>query len=427
MVLSRNAPVSGVLLRPCVLAAAVLLGGCAPTAPPQPPTPSDIPQLQAALARDGHDVGTRLRLAEAYRRAGQAEGSVTLLEPMLGREPAAAFFLALTREDQGQHAEARRLYRDYLERGGAGVLRQQVRDRLALLERMELEQAVRAAVAGGQEIAPKGAAPRTVGVFPFMLVSENPELRPLGTALAELLTTDLAQTNRLTVLERSQVQQLLNELALGETGRVDPATAARSGHLLGAGTIVQGRVEDVASVLSLQAAVVRVPGDAGEPLRERDGLDRIFEMEKRMALSIYERLGIQLTAAERERVLRRPTSSVQALLALGYGLEAQDAGRYAEARAHFARALQLDPSFVLARTRLSEADAQARATAQPGLLAEHGLMEIENLRRRQLFDAMDLYVADPSARDAFIEAAGAEGATRQGTARIVIRRPGGQP
>jgi TolB-like protein len=430
MVLIRGGAVRVPSWRLAAVGSLTLVLACAVRVPIEAPTPADIPRLEAALARDAGDVEARLLLAEAHRRDGRPDAAVALLEPILEREAAAAFFVALARDDQEQYAEARRLYRDYLERGHDGQLKRQVRDRLALLERLELQQAVRATLAREQQLAATTPAPNTVGVFPFLLISDNPELRPLGTALAELLTTDLAQTNRLVVLERSQVQRLLDEIQLGESGRVDTATAARSGRLLGAGTIVQGRVEGGATDLALQAAVVRVPTDAaaGDPLRERDALERIFELEKRLALGIYERLGIQLTAAERERVLRRPTSNVQALLAFGYGLEAQDAGRYAEARDHFARAVQLDGGFILARTRLAQAEAQARASSvAPGVLAQLGLIEIDGQRRIEMLRAMELLVTDPSGRDAFLEASGAEGAARQGTAQIVIRRPGGQP
>jgi tetratricopeptide (TPR) repeat protein len=430
MVLSRAFAVRAVACRSLVLVAVGVPTACTHAVPAPAPTPSEIPQLEAALARDAEDVDTRFRLAEAHRRDGRPDGAAALLEPVVAREPAAAFFLALAREDQQQYPEARRLYQDYLARGESSELRQQVRHRLALLERLELQHAVRAALAREQELAQTAPAPLTVGVFPFLLVSDNPELSPLGTAMAELLTTDLAQTSRLTVLERAQVQLLLDEVRLGESGRVDPATAARGGRLLGAGTIVQGRVEGSATDLTLQAAVLRVPTDtlARDPLRERDALDRIFELEKRVALGIYDRLGIQLTPAERQRVLRQPTSNLQALLALGAGLESQDAGRYGEARDHFARALRLDPGFELARARFRQADAQARAAAVPtGTLAEIGLGEAAGVRRRRLLDTMELLVPDPGGRDPFLEAIGAEGTVRHGTAQIVIRRPGGQP
>lgn len=431
---SAAGPWSPTVVRRAAAAIVMIVAGCAPAglSVPAAPTPAELPALRAALAADSGDVAVRFRLAEAYRLDGQPEAARLLLEPVLEQEPAASFYLALVHDEQGDMDEARRLYQDYLDRGRNGELRRHVRDRLALIERLELQRAVRDAIARERELADMPPRQGTVGVFPFLVVTEEPGLRPLGTALAELLSTDLAQTDRLTVLERAQIGYLLAELSLGESDRVDPATAARSGRILGAGSLVQGRVEGGDGSVALQAAVVRLPTEtlSGDPLRERDALARIFDLEKRLALAIYERLGIQLTAAERERVMRVPTANVQALVAFGYGLEAQDAGQWADAAGHFVRALQLDPGFDLARTRYEDAVTLARAEAAPlPALGRLGVLEtgpvLEWQRWQALFQAVDILVPDPGLRDPAAEALGLEGPGRNGTIELVIRRPGG--
>jgi tetratricopeptide (TPR) repeat protein len=421
---------------PGTVAAVVLalsLAACAGASPavPAAPTPAEIPRLEAALALDPGALAVRLRLAEAQRRNGQPEAARLLLEPAAA-EPAAVFSLALLQEDLGDLAAARRLYREYLERGQNGELLARVRDRLALLERLELQRAVRDALTREQELAGTPPAPRTVGVFPFLMVTDDPSLQPLGTALAEMLTTALAQTDRLTVLERSQVRLLLDEIRLGESGRVDAATAARSGRILGAGSLVQGRIEGDAGQIALQAAVLSLPQDSvgRNPLRDRDALERIFDLEKRLALAVFQELGIQLTEAERQRVTRMATRNVQALIAFGYGLEAMDAGRHAEAATRFVEALHQDPGFDAARSRYEEAVALYRAEGSgPGQLGALGALELgplEEVRRWQrAFERVELLVPDPATRDAAAEALGVEGPGRQGTAEIIIRRPGG--
>lgn len=428
MRLGRTARVWWVTRAVLPLGVCVLTEVCAGPYTPAatPPTPADIPALQRALSRDSSDVGVRLRLAEANRRAGKPDAAIALLEPVAGRNATASFYLGVVDEEQGRVADARRHYADYVSRGPDARLRDQARRRLAFLDRLELQQAVRSAIANERQLANRTPEPRTVGVFPFLTVTSDPQLAPLGTALAELLTTDLAQTDRVRVLERVQVQKLLDELSLAASGRVDPATAARSGQLLGAGTIVQGRVEGGDAALALQALVVRVPTAraAAGPLSERDALSRIFDLEKRLALGIYDRMGIQLTAAERERVTRQATTNVQALLALGFGLEAQDAGRYGEAVSQFARAVQLDPNFLIAKQHLDQARALQLASATTtSALAELALAPIDIVAPPDPFRAVEQLVPDPGTRDAVAEALGAEGVGRRGTAEIVVRRP----
>ena len=426
---ARRAPASA------WIALALVLTSCA--VPPREPTlaaePVQIPDLQRAFTRDSTDTGARIRLAEAQRRAGQPAIAARLLEPIADRTPIAGFYLALVREDQGRAADARRLYERYLAQPGGGELRDHVRDRLSLLSRVELQEAVRSALARERELSTQPAEARVVGVFPFLTATTDPQLHPLGTAFAELLSNDLAQTDRLRIVERARVQQLLDEIKLTEARRVDPASAVRSGRLLGAGTLVQGRIEGTNAQVNFQAAVVRVQtptagAAAAAPLRERDALARLFDVEKKLALGIYDRMGIQLSAAERDRVTRQATRNVQALLELGYGLESQDAGRYAEAATHFARAAQLDPSFALARQKAAEATVQARAVAYtPAMLGQLALSDVAAvrlaLRRENLFEGVERLVPDPTVRDASVEALGVEGLGRSGTADLVIRRP----
>src|SRR5512143_248099 len=233
----------------CALVLAVACAGSRtpPAAGPRPNQNSTI--QQASSARSG-DLSSRLQSAELQRRAGQLDNAARLLEPVADSTPLAAFYLGLVREDQGRIADARWLYQKFLATAPAAQLRDRVRDRLALLDRLELQQAVRAALARERELSSRTPEPRTIGVFPFLTTTADPQLHPLGTALAELLTTDLAQTERLRVVERTRVQELLDEMKLNESGRADPATAVRSGHLLSAGTLVQGRIEGTGSELS---------------------------------------------------------------------------------------------------------------------------------------------------------------------------------
>lgn len=414
--------------------ALLAVGACAPAALPDGPSPAQIPALEAAVDRFPDDVAARTRLGEAYRRAGRAEAALSLLEPAsrIGYAPATVL-LGLAYEDLGRLDDARALYRAYLESPGGGSLSAQVRSRLAVLRRAELEGAVRSAIANERGLAGRVPSPATIGVFPFLTVTEDPELRPLGTALAELITTDLAQTDRLQVLERTRLQHLLDEIALAESGRVDPSTAARTGRLLGAGRIVQGRAEGARESLSLEAVVVPVASTDSIPegVRDAAAIDEIFELEKRLALSLYQAMGIQLTPAERERVTRRQTENVQALIAFGFGLEAMDAGRYAEAVEQFRRAVQLDPAFELGEERLTEAEALALAIAPAELdrlaAGELGSPYLDWQGLRLLFAPLDALVPDPSGRESVVEALGTEGVDRSGTAEIIIRPPGGTP
>jgi TolB-like protein len=203
-------------------------------------------------------------------------------------------------------------------------------------------------------------------VFPFAYRGTDPEWEPLERALAELLVTDLAVPGRLTVLERVKVQSLLDEMALAEAGFTGPAAAARSGRLLGAGRIVQGSFRVAEQSVAVDAAVVAVGGGTDgrvDPVTGQERVERLLELEQRIALDLHAEMGIALTPAERARIEERPTSSVQALLAFGRGLAASDRGDLDAARQSFAEAERIDPAFALARAGRLRAERMTRARA----------------------------------------------------------------
>lgn len=346
-----------------VLVALALCAGCASARPElAAPTLGEIASLEARVAADPGDIETGLYLASGYREAGrvdEAQELVAALAEHAPDDPGLLVMQGLLAEDIGDYDAAVGFYRDFLAESTQGTLRDEVEWRLEAARVEALRADVRDALAREEELAQTQPDPATVGVFPFVFEGGDPQYEPLALVLPELLTTDLGITGRLTVIERTKIQALLNELQLGESGRVEEATAARSGRLLGSGHIVQGRFRiEEATRVDVDASVVTVgpPGqELADPLGAQDEIERFFELEKRLAFGIYDELGVQLTPAERERVNERPTESIEALLAFGRGLAASDAGDFGQARQHYAEAAALDPSFVLARTRMNRA------------------------------------------------------------------------
>jgi tetratricopeptide (TPR) repeat protein len=412
------------------VAAVVALAACAaPPARGQPPSAAEIPALEQRVERNARDVDALTRLGAAYRQAGRLDEAERTLQRALAEDPndpRAIALQGLTHEELGQPGRARELYVAYLRTGRSRELRRQLSARLHLLERQELREAVRAALAREAELAATAAEPRTVAVFPFAFQGTDPELRPLGRALAEMLVTDLSQTGRLRVLERTGVQMLLDEIELAEEGLVDAGTAARSGRILGAGRIVQGQIGGGEELLRLQAAIVGV-GDGwdGHTVNEEDALQRLFDLQKRLSLRIHTVLGIELSPAERLRVERHQTQNLQALLAFGRCLEAEDAGDFQQAAQLCAEAIALDPGFELARERQERA--QASLTASQESLERLTQQAFEepggSASLQESLEAIQTIVPEANGRSPAAEAFGTEGLGGRAILEIIIRRP----
>ncbi len=102
------------------------------------------------------------------------------------------------------------------------------------------------------------AAKDTLAVLYFESSEMNPELSGLKVGLAQMLITDLANTGDFTVVEREQLQAILDEQKLGHEGITEPGTAARIGKLLGAQKMLMGGYFKLGATFRVDARLVDV-------------------------------------------------------------------------------------------------------------------------------------------------------------------------
>jgi len=208
--------------------------------------------------------------------------------------------------------------------------------------------------------------PSTIAVLPLTIAGDS-SLQSLSRGLAELLMSDLALVRSLRLLERVQISALLDELKLGQSGRADVRTAARVGRLLRAERLVQG----VAALtpngpVRMSATVVRGDGTVRSGAEASGTFRQLLDLEKQLVFGLATELGIQLTEAERQRILRQGPKNLAAFLAYSRGLDALDARDYRAAAAAFGAAARADPSFQQAHQQQQGAEAAPVVAASGG-------------------------------------------------------------
>lgn len=80
----------------------------------------------------------------------------------------------------------------------------------------------------------------------------------LGEKISELVYSDLTANPGVELVERAKLDKAIDELALGKTGLVDEAAAARIGHMVGAQVLVTGRAFPLDDELFIVAKVIGV-------------------------------------------------------------------------------------------------------------------------------------------------------------------------
>lgn len=204
-----------------------------------------------------------------------------------------------------------------------------------------------------------GWAGPVLAVAPFENHSADPAFAPLGRGLADMLITDLGQVSSLTVVERSRLQSIHDELALQQSAWADPKTAARVGAGVGASWILVGSLVSVEPILRIDARVLDVATGAVRTSRAVSGpKSDFFLLEKELAQGLLADLDLSATAREQAALGRVATESFDALLAYSAGLEALDRGAIEEAKARLEAALSADERFARAASALEDLSAR---------------------------------------------------------------------
>lgn len=347
------------------MAAVLALAALAPAPAGAQRVRDNVARLERARTATPNNVAVLRALGVAYYRAERYADARPVLQRARELDPrdgVAALYFGMTAEKLNDMTAAKEAYSSYLRHGRTSRVRSQLRARLAAVQRAELAQAAKDAIANEARLAATPGSPRTVAVFPLRFSGTDSSLVPLERGIAALMVTDLSMSRELTVLERERVQALMDEVTLSQSGRADATTAVRSGRMLAAGRVIQGSITQLPNrALRLDAAVVDVP--TSQALRSAQGEDRleqIFALEKQIVLQVFDALGVRLSPEERARIEERPTRSLQAFLAFSSGLLAEDNGNLDLASRFYGDALRIDPGFGAAAAARTSVD-QARS------------------------------------------------------------------
>jgi TolB-like protein len=249
-------------------------------------------------------------------------------------------------------------WRGYVQQAPITLARaREVRGHLTLLDREAARRFVQRATANEAARVQVPTDRWHVAVLPF--ASQSPgagggsQQQGFNRAVVAMIAVDLARVPGLTVLEREKIDVLAQELRLSASELVDPATAARPGRLLGAGTLVAGSVYNAPGPAGpgsgryrLNSAVSDVPRGRLLGHSEAEGLQaEFFVLQKRIVHGILDLLDVRDRPAAVDTI---HTRNWEAYARFARGLQLLAESRFADARQAFLAALQLDPDFALA-------------------------------------------------------------------------------
>jgi TolB-like protein len=348
---------------PLILAGALGLGACAGSAPSTTvaPAPQDLSALQAELDKNPGNSALATRVGIGYYEAKNFTRARDVLRAATAVDKQnypAQVYLGLSYEELGKLDSARVAYSTALAQTRSARHRSDLEGRLTLLTQKELRVQAREAIAKEAQLSREPITGNAVAVLPFRYVGSNEDLRPVSRGLTQLMITDLAKLSQLRLPEREQVQALVDEMALADAGRVDPATGARSGRLLRASRVIQGSVQDNPGRQELKVDATVVDAKDAKVIGTGSGQDKLqelFALQKQILFRLVDQMGITITPADRRALSERPTADLQAFLAYSRGLESEDRGDWPAAASNFSAAVARDPNFRAAKDKEAKA------------------------------------------------------------------------
>lgn len=204
--------------------------------------------------------------------------------------------------------------------------------------------------------AQEAPAKRTVAVLYFdnnSLVKKE-EMEPLRKGLADMMITELSKIEAFQVVERTNLEQILEEMKLGQAGMVEEGKAQEVGKMLGAENLILGSYMAMFDgKLRIDARLVEV--ETGRTLKAEEETGSPKNLSQMVANLVRRHAGnmnVKLTSAQNKALNEDNNKSFEASLLYARGLEYEDAKDYVNARKMYQQAIKLNPKYLRARNRL---------------------------------------------------------------------------
>ncbi|MFN7975613.1 MAG: tetratricopeptide repeat protein [Acidobacteriota bacterium] len=232
-------------------------------------------------------------------------------------------------------------------------------------------------------------ARRAVAVIGFKNLARRADAEWLGTALAEMLSTELGAGGELRILPGENVARMKRDLGLEDAESFAPETLGRIRAHLSVDVVVLGSYLAVDGGARLRIDARLQDALVGTTLvsAARNGPESaLFDLVAGLGKELREALGLsELSTTQVKRVRSSIPSAPEAARAYSEGLATLRKGETLAARALLEQAIQLDPEHPLVHCALAEAlsalgdDAGARRHAERALALAAGVSREDRL------------------------------------------------
>jgi tetratricopeptide (TPR) repeat protein len=200
-------------------------------------------------------------------------------------------------------------------------------------------------------------AEKVIGVSSFSNLTKESTVSWLEVGLADSISYKLRSVKEYIVIDRVNVDKIIGEVQLGQSGLLDDASAKKAGKALGADIIVVGNFAKQGNRIRINAKLVEVESHKILKQVQSDGvMDNIFELQDEIALKIINQSNINITLDVKNKITQNFTKNISAY---EYYIKGQEfllnKLNYVKAIEMYNKAIEIDNRYSLAYAGLGKA------------------------------------------------------------------------
>jgi tetratricopeptide (TPR) repeat protein/predicted Ser/Thr protein kinase len=252
-----------------------------------------------------------------------------------------------------------------------------------------------------REAATPGAAPqaaaapaRLLAIMPFRNGSNDPKDDWIGSTLADMLGTDIGQSEHLHEVPADRLHQVLTDLRVGPGTNVDPDTLHRIAQFSSADVIVSGQYARFGDQVVIDATIRDLTHDQTFPIKAQALVKDLPAAVDNLADSIRKHLSLSADVVEelKAQSFKPVSKSVEALRDYNEGAALMRSGKNLDALKYLQAATNEDPEFALAFSTLADVQSDLGFESE----AEQSSMRAAGLVRTQQLPLPEKYLINAS-------------------------------